>query len=731
MATAYSKGDTLGIYHTRNGMPDGDHGLGGRRDALELSPLFYVGRDQIAPLVILAISGNNTGNAYISAKTESTLALTGTDGTEGAASTCGARASVLLEDTDGSKWVRVYRDTDYSDADLGGFFNLSCFPIIHGVVGGTAVTKSASVQNYYGALMLTNHSALGQALTVLRAWVGTLGTQRLSGTTQLPGAGAGTIQTATSNGFADWPNSGWVRITTNAPALREIAYYSSRTATVLTVPADGRGRLGTAAAAGAATDSIDPVPGIRIGYEAVDAFGEIQTIASATTAPAAVTWNTEITSALGLNIGTLNPRGNVGLWIHREIPANVTANVLLENKIMLGYTVDGTAYTNRIRGCYRIKDTALALVKLWLGVDANPNLAAAPDATAAVFPSVVITPPVSGISEYRITCRRSDAYGLTSHDTDYQSVWVNSAGVQVAKPINSPTDISLQNDSGGVALLMAKYQSKMDASPADQWKIYWTVTGVNPDPAVDTPITISMTNATYNKTSMFDSSTALYYSFATQAFNADLRVIVRAHRSSDATQSRNSTVSQITINTVANSTAIIPQVFSAMETDYSSKKALAILSNTALAGVWVVTIHPDEFMLYSGTTVVLRSTIREYNKGRIFIPASFNLVNIAHSAAAADSTKLIEAVDANTAYILVGTTRRAKINLTAGTIEAAEFDWGIGITDEIPVNSYAWGNSTTTYLLQYNPVRGRYVPWLKLTSGGVLSTAFPITQRRS
>jgi len=730
MAIAYTKGDTLGIYRTATGLT-GTYNLGGRKDGREIVPNFFVGPVQIPPIVILSASGNNTTEGYLAAKSASTLSFIGTGGTEGSAVTCNARDTVLVEDTDNDLWIRVYRDTDYSTADLGGFFNLTFLPEIHGVIGGAIVTKSGSVQNHYGAVMLSNHSGLGEACSSIKAWIGTLGTQRLSGTAQLGGAGGGTITTATADGFADWPASGWCRITTNAPALREIVYYSSRTSTSLTVPADGRGRLGTSAAAGAATDSVDCVPGIRIGYEAMDSNGEIQAIASATTAPTGITWDTDITSALGLSIGTLNPRENVGLWIHREIPANVTASILMENKINLSYVVDGVTYTNVLRGNYRIKDTSLALVKLWLGVDADPDFTTAPDATAALFPSIVITPPVSGISEYRIGCKYTNEYGITSHDTGYQSIWVNSSGAQVDAPITSPVDVSLENRQAGVAILQAKYRKTLDSTPADTWRIYYRTNGTDPDPAIDTPIEILLTDSTYSFPSQFDNSMQLRYAFATQAYNTDLRVIVRMYNSDTTDESINETVTQLTINTSTQSISPIPQAFAMMKESYSGQRIGTELSTLDLGNSWRYRIFPDEFLLYTGSTVVMRSTIKEYAEGRIYVPATFSFDNVAHSAAAVSTTYLIEAVSANVAYILVGSTRRAKIDLSTNVIEAAEFDWGAGISEDIPVNAFAWGNSSATYLLQYSPIRGRFVPWLKLTSGGVLSTMFPVTQRRS
>ena len=727
MATAYTNADSLGIYQTENSLATQTYNRGGRRSARELSPQFYMGPSTIPPIVIMAMSGNNTGSCNLSAKSADTLAFTGTSGTQGATVSIAARETVLVEDTDESMWIRVFRDTDYSSGDLGGFYDLTAEAEIHGAVGGAIVTSSGSVQNHYSAIMLTNHNALGQQITVLKAWIATLGTQRVTATAQLGGAGSGTITTATANGFADWPDKGWAHIKTNAPATREIVYYSSRTATSLTVPADGRGRLGTSAAAGAATDTVDAVPGIRIGYEAADSNGEIQTIASVTTAPTGITWDTDNTSALGLSIGTLNVRQNAGLWIHREIPANVSGYYFNTNQINLGFTVDGVAYTNTIKGHYRIKETALSLYKLWVGENANPDLTVAPDATSTGLPiSFVITPPGAGTSEFRATVRKTNEYGMTGHETNYWSVWVDSSGNEVAKPIQSPYDITLANRSGGVARLIAKYQPLQDSTPADRFAIYSTTNGVDPDPAIDTPVEVLFT-ATTVLPNQFDQSKVLYYDFASQNFNTDLRVIVRA--ATAGAESENETVSQVTITTTTPS--YTPMTVLAQGTALSSGAPVLQIETDTFASTWRLVSHLNEAVLHNGTIPVIRSTIRGTGDGRIFIPASLEFDNVAHSAAAVSTTYLIEAIDANTAYILVGSTRRAKIDLNAGTIEAAEFDWGIGISDDIPVNDYGWGNSTATYLLQYSPVRGRYVPWLKLTSGGVLSTAFSVSQIRS
>jgi hypothetical protein len=157
------------------------------------------------------------------------------------------------------------------------------------------------------------------------AYVGLLGTTQVSNGGQLGASGSGTI--TTTGTFADWPASGFCHVKSNVPATREIVYYSSRTNTQLTVPSAGRGQLGTTAAAGAATDTVEAVPGIRLAKEAPSAqpSGNFQTIANENSAPTGVTWSTGTTKATGVVVGDLAASNQYGLWVHRAVVAGAVA----------------------------------------------------------------------------------------------------------------------------------------------------------------------------------------------------------------------------------------------------------------------------------------------------------------------------------------------------------------------------------------------------------------------
>ena len=158
----------------------------------------------------------------------------------------------------------------------------------------------------------------------------------MSAAHQLAASGAGTISISAGSFDTDWPGMGFCRIETSAGALKEIVYYSSRTATELAVPAAGRSLLGTTAAAGAATDKIYPVPGLRIAVEAPSAqpggYITDKTTAGEGSIPTE-TWSSAITQATGLSVGTLAAGEQYGVWVRRAVVVGHVAATAALNRI--------------------------------------------------------------------------------------------------------------------------------------------------------------------------------------------------------------------------------------------------------------------------------------------------------------------------------------------------------------------------------------------------------------
>ena len=333
MADAKRRADGLGLYLTGAAsdgaaQADPDAALGNFRSSTEIRALGGLITDTIAPLSLAVASGANgegTGTVTVAAGGNLTYAPPG--GTAGAEVAIANGESKLLVGTDIDKVVRVTRNTAGS---MGGSMVMEFKKSFNDALGFGNVANSERVSGIsrYRGIMLRAHGAFGILDT--RIWIGTLGTQATTDVAQLGASGAGTINAA--GDLSDWPAVGFARIQTAAGALREIVYYGARTNHILTIgQATHRGLLGTSAGAGAADDTINAVPGIRIALETPAADGSIQTIANEGVAPAAVSWNSSITAAAGLSIGTVDVDHNHGLWVHRQIPATATVAYEMEN----------------------------------------------------------------------------------------------------------------------------------------------------------------------------------------------------------------------------------------------------------------------------------------------------------------------------------------------------------------------------------------------------------------
>jgi hypothetical protein len=334
--------DSLRFFHSGaeaddDGQTDPNACLGNYRSSTEIEPLDATITSPISNVTVEFIAGaNGTGSGTLTASGADELRWTPPGGTIGAAVTITNGQTKILEGGGGetNKFIRVTRT---SATALTGTATLTIVEVFNNAVGFDNVSsaEAAAGDNEYRALFIQNRSAV--PVSNLKVYIGTLGTQRTTNSAQLGASGSGTI--GTTGSFADWPDSGFAHVKTSGGTTREIVYYSSRTSTVLTVPAAGRGLLGTSAGAGAATDTVDAVPGIRIAAEAPDAptDGKIQIIANEGTAPTAVSWNTGTTAAGGVSIGTLDADEIYGLWIHRHVVVGEVATPSLLNLINFSF----------------------------------------------------------------------------------------------------------------------------------------------------------------------------------------------------------------------------------------------------------------------------------------------------------------------------------------------------------------------------------------------------------
>jgi|GEM_PF-1643218 len=339
--------DSLRFYHTGasadgGSQSDPDASLGKNRAGDEVTQLGATVTDAISNVTVDYASGaNGPGAGTLTASGNDELKWTPPGGTQGAGVTIANGETKILEggNNEPEKFLRVTRT---SADNLSGTATVTLAEEFNNVVGldNVSSAEATSGDNEYRCLGLKNVSS--SQIKSLKAWIKTLGTQMTTSTQDLPASGAGSIEGGAGD-FADWPDTGYAHIKDSGGTTREVVYYESRTDDVLTVPANGRGLLGTSAAAGAATDTADAVPGIAICKEAPASQPtgavEDETGTGEGTEPSSCTgsWNVAITSANGEDIGDLSAGNWYGLWIRRHVAAGALADASLLNHLSFSF----------------------------------------------------------------------------------------------------------------------------------------------------------------------------------------------------------------------------------------------------------------------------------------------------------------------------------------------------------------------------------------------------------
>lgn len=338
MASVMTHADSIRMYLTGAGSHFGaqanhDLSLGNHQSSTEVAGMSFNVSSPIANISVDFVgAANGTGAGTLTVTGSDTLKWTPPGGGQGNNVTILNGESKVVEGSDLNKFIRISRT---SATALVGTATVTISEPVNNVVGfdNLSSAEATAGDTEYRCLCIENVSSV--AVTSIKAKLKKLGTQQTTGVTQLPGSGAGTIKTA--GNFNDWPSQGFALVKTSGGSVRESVYYSSRTADELTVPAAGRALQGTSAAAGAASDTVDAIPGIAIGKEAPNAqpSGNFQTVANESTAPSspAVTFSQPVEDSEAVSIGTLNASEIYGLWLRRVCPAGATADVAASNQI--------------------------------------------------------------------------------------------------------------------------------------------------------------------------------------------------------------------------------------------------------------------------------------------------------------------------------------------------------------------------------------------------------------
>lgn len=506
--------------------------LGGYRSSTEADRVGRMITNLPSEIDLLQASRDNGvgGSGSIMVVDRNRLRYAAPDGSPGPAATLmDGSTAVLVDGSDPSKWVRVQRTGSSGIYGSGVVEFVEQRNNLFAMADADDAEHTAGSDKYRLVFLKSVHVAQN-----IKLWIRPLGSSAVSSGGVLGSSGSGTITTNTANAFAAWPWKGWAWIS-NAGTLREIVYYSSRTATTLTVPSLGRARLGTSAAAGNVADVVWPVPPYRIAWEIASpaAGGSVQTIADEDTAPTGVTWSTAITAATGISIGSLAAGEQGGLWLHRELPAGVSASPIHDCRLGVQFDVLTTTYAETLAGLFRIADDSLDRYELRLGTNAPPALSNAPVATSPTLPITYSGLAVDG-TEYHVAIDRRNAWDVVAQSIQATVIRTTADGGVRPAPA-APYSITWRPGAGGVFTLSAFYSRYSDqiydatATPprwidnADAWLIYARYDGTDPDPDTDTPTVVAMTQV--------DNIESLAWTSAAKTAGTVGKVIVRTRRS--------------------------------------------------------------------------------------------------------------------------------------------------------------------------------------------------------
>lgn len=528
-------GDSIRWYFTgaasHNGtQADPDASLGNYRSSTEAERAGVLEANAIPNVKLLMASRENgtdgvTSNIFANGTSTLQYFSQGSDADSLITTINNGETRVLFDDDNPNAWVRVTRDT--ADSLVGGA-TLEFTDIWNNVFSmlDAGESESASGGNRYRGVMMQNAETFFE-VSGIKVYVPYLNGPSTSSAAQLASSGSGTIQ-GTTNAFCGWSNRGWCEVRSSGGTLKEIVYYSSRTDSTLTVPSLGRARLGTSATAGSASDLCYEVSPVRIAIEA-PVSNAIQTIPNESTAPTGVTWSTARTAGTGLSVGSLSPSNMYGLWIHRELPAGVSANAKHFVKLSCDYTLSGVTYTESLTGMFRIADNDIERYELFVGTNAQPDFNGSPTETFTSLPYTTTMSFTAGNTYYLVTQKRNK-HNLV---TDYRKTTVltiDAGGNEQINPPSNPEVTTWEAAAGGAFYLEAVYFYNGDSEDqqADTWLLYITTNGVDPDPSTDTPVEVAMS---VQNGEFADMAELLRYTTSTFAHGTTGKIIVRTRRS--------------------------------------------------------------------------------------------------------------------------------------------------------------------------------------------------------
>lgn len=279
------------------------------------------------------------------------------------------------------------------------------------------------------------------------------------------------------------------------------------------------------------------------------------------TVPAGIVFSAPVSSGASTVIAVVAAGGTVGLWIKRTAPATVGT---YDEALRWDNAGAIPKPESVLFGRYRAYDATLARYELYRGVGTEADLSGAAWETFASLPHETAALAFPGV--YYFVLRRRESSGLISQNIDQTRLELDGSGLEVQPNPSAPTNIAIAQVGAEKVQITAEYDPGQDAEfRADQFAIWWTDTGVDPNP-LDTPSAL---------VDMAQISAIEFLDTLTTAFSdgETVKVLVRSVRDS-VYFSTNTTISSLVIDATVDDAPVLLCQQASYDADADIEKVL-------------------------------------------------------------------------------------------------------------------------------------------------------------
>jgi len=347
MPDEYKGSDGLRLYFTGastdgGAQPDPNASLGNHRAENEVQPLAWDLFNLLKGITVEHVAGAcGIGNCSIQAADGDQIRFVAPGEDYGETEIINQGETKVLESgASRSKSCRVHR---WGSEPLAGVTTIKLSRWFNNVIGMSNITDPERLagEEKVRCICLKAVNALG--VDSIKGWITPLAPGIVSDVQQLPAIGTGFIESTGS--IEDAPTWGFLRVEDAGGTLKEICLFTRRysESKFEVAYSNHRGLLGTSATAGAATDVVYWVPGIRFGWQdptaQPDGAASIAATENDLSQLGGITWHSHIrrSEATPFNLATTNIKY---LWFRLSLPACLAASNVATWLALNGFAYD-------------------------------------------------------------------------------------------------------------------------------------------------------------------------------------------------------------------------------------------------------------------------------------------------------------------------------------------------------------------------------------------------------